>query len=147
MYCKERGKEILNPKAVICVDCGTKVGVGTNFCAECGKEISSDNQEVCLQCGCSLKPSMQQKVKDMAEEFTGGNEKSKTAAALLAIFLGGIGIHRYYLGYTGIGITLTILWVLGFFIGITWVITSIWALVDFILILCDKLKPINGHYK
>ncbi len=30
--------------------------------------------------------------------------KSKVAAALLCFFLGGLGIHRFYLGYTTIGI-------------------------------------------
>ena len=29
--------------------------------------------------------------------------KSKIAAGLLAIFLGGLGIHKFYLGYAGIG--------------------------------------------
>lgn len=30
--------------------------------------------------------------------------KSRTTAALLAIFLGGLGIHRFYLGHTGVGV-------------------------------------------
>jgi len=30
--------------------------------------------------------------------------KNKTVAALLAIFLGGIGIHKFYLGHIGWGI-------------------------------------------
>lgn len=30
--------------------------------------------------------------------------KSKLAAALLAIFLGGLGIHKFYLGKTGWGV-------------------------------------------
>ena len=32
------------------------------------------------------------------------NAKSKMAAGLLGIFLGSWGVHRFYLGYTGIGI-------------------------------------------
>lgn len=32
------------------------------------------------------------------------NPKSKTAAGLLAIFLGGIGVHKFYLGSVGAGI-------------------------------------------
>lgn len=30
--------------------------------------------------------------------------KSKTTAAILAIFLGGIGVHRFYLNQTGLGL-------------------------------------------
>ena len=32
------------------------------------------------------------------------NPKSKVAAGLLAIFLGGLGIHKFYLGRPGMGI-------------------------------------------
>jgi TM2 domain-containing membrane protein YozV len=32
------------------------------------------------------------------------NEKNKLVAALLAIFLGGIGAHKFYLQKTGMGI-------------------------------------------
>lgn len=62
--------------------------------------------------------------------------KSQLTAALLAFFLGGIGIHRFYLGYTVIGIIqLLTLGGLG-----------IWALIDFIRILTGDLEPKNGSY-
>ena len=32
------------------------------------------------------------------------NAKSRMAAGLLGIFIGGLGVHRFYLGYTGIGV-------------------------------------------
>lgn len=36
--------------------------------------------------------------------------KSKIAAGLLAIFIGGLGIHKFYLGYPGAGVLFLALW-------------------------------------
>src|SRR5262252_5728964 len=36
--------------------------------------------------------------------FTSSSGKNKVAAGLLAIFLGGLGIHKFYLGFTGPGL-------------------------------------------
>jgi TM2 domain-containing membrane protein YozV len=62
-------------------------------------------------------------------------QKQKLVAALLAFFLGGLGVHRFYLGYTTIGI-LQILTLGG---------CGLWALIDFILILTGSLKDSNGN--
>lgn len=40
--------------------------------------------------------------------------KSKIAAGLLAIFLGGLGIHKFYLGYPGAGVLFLALWLVAF---------------------------------
>ncbi|MDX2286737.1 MAG: TM2 domain-containing protein [Bacteroidia bacterium] len=58
------------------------------------------------------------------------------AAALLAFFLGYLGIHRFYLGYTAWGI---IYLFTGGLFGIGW-------LIDFIRILVRNLKPKRGSY-
>lgn len=56
--------------------------------------------------------------------------RSKTVAALLAIFLGGLGIHKFYLGEAGWGIIYFIFsWtfipaILGFFEGIIYLSMS-----------------------
>lgn len=63
--------------------------------------------------------------------------KSQLVAFLLCFFFGLLGIHRFYLGYVGIG--LIQLFTLGGF--------GIWALIDLILIACGVLKPKNGEYK
>jgi len=74
------------------------------------------------------------------------SNKSKVAAALLCFFLGGFGIHRFYLGYTGSGIAQLVLFIIGWStiilgVGLFLVIgVEIWVLVDFILILIGKLK-------
>lgn len=137
MYCKECGEILVNEKSVICVKCGIKKGQGKNYCQECGTLVSSKNADVCLACGVKLKNIM--------TSVIGGSEKSKLVAALLAFFLGTLGIHRFYLGYTTIGIIQLVLLVAGAFTcGITSAAVFIWALVDFILILTDKLTDISG---
>lgn len=66
-----------------------------------------------------------------------GGGKSQLVALLLAIFVGVLGIHRFYLGHTGIGI-IQLLTFGGF---------GIWALIDLILIISGDLKPKNGDYE
>ena len=63
---------------------------------------------------------------------TGESGKSQIVALLLCIFLGGLGIHRFYLGYTGMG--LLYLFTVGLF-GIGWLIDTI------LLIIPNGLTP------
>lgn len=62
--------------------------------------------------------------------------KSQIVAALLCFFLGGLGIHRFYLGYTWQGVVQLL----------TGGGCGIWALIDFIRILTGDLGPKNGSY-
>ncbi|MBC5835825.1 NINE protein [Flavobacterium sp. F372] len=57
-------------------------------------------------------------------------QKSKTTSAVLCFFFGILGIHRFYLGYTLIGILQ--LFTFGGF--------GLWTLIDFILIVTGNLK-------
>lgn len=75
------------------------------------------------------------KLEKKAQKPNGGG-KSWIVALLLCFFLGGLGIHRFYLGYTGIGV-IQLLTVGGF---------GIWALIDFIRIIIRDLEPKNGGY-
>jgi TM2 domain-containing membrane protein YozV len=68
---------------------------------------------------------------------TSGN-KSKTTAGLLAIFLGALGIHRFYMGYKLIGAIMLLITVAS--LGRLAPITVLWGLVEGILIFTGKMK-------
>ena len=70
-----------------------------------------------------------------------GAPKAKLVAALLGIFVGAFGIHRFYLGYNTIGIAQLVLGVLGIVTcGITTIASAIWGLVEGILILTGSIN-------
>ena len=56
-------------------------------------------------------------------------QKSRLVAGLLGILLGGLGVHRFYLGYIGIGIAQIIVTLCTFGVG------HFWGLIEGILIL------------
>lgn len=60
-------------------------------CRDCG-ELISRSASACPRCG--------------GRQGVGGQigEKSRVAAILLAFFLGGLGVHKFYLGRVGQGI-------------------------------------------
>lgn len=59
--------------------------------------------------------------------------KSKLAAGLLGIFVGSFGVHRFYLGYTGIALAQLLITVLTCGIGAC--ISGLWGFIEGILIL------------
>ena len=122
MFCKNCGKEI-DPQAAICIGCGFRNGDGNRYCGHCGQPLLAD-AVVCLSCGFSTRPAPTQPVAPV-------NAKSKLVAGLLALFLGGLGIHNFYLGFTGKGIAQILLSCTG--------ISSIWALIEAIMIFAGKI--------
>lgn len=69
-------------------------------------------------------------------------QKSKVAAGVLGILLGSLGIHNFYLGYTGKAIAQLLITLLT--CGIGAVATSIWGLVEGIMILTGSIN-VDGH--
>ena len=71
------------------------------------------------------------------EKETESEGKSQLVALLLILFFGGLGIHRFYLGYPVIAI-IQIITIGGF---------GIWYIIDLIRIIKGTLKPKNGEYE
>lgn len=66
--------------------------------------------------------------------------KSKLAAGLLGIFLGSLGVHNFYLGYTTKAIIQLLLTVLLWWaLGLGPLAAAIWSLVEAILILTSRV--------
>jgi len=62
------------------------------------------------------------------------SEKSRTVALLLCFFLGGLSVHRFYVGKVGTGIVQII--TLG---GL-----GVWVTIDLIMIICGAFKDKQG---
>lgn len=121
MYCRNCSKEVAE-NAVICIHCGAKPLAGTKYCQNCATEVDP-KAEICVKCGVRLS----------GVKTKGG--KDWLVALLLSIFLGGLGIDRFYLGYIGLGI-LKLITMGGF---------GIWWLIDLILIAANKLPDSEGR--
>src|SRR5262249_2056918 len=64
-----------------------------------------------------------------------GERKSWLVALLLSIFLGSLGVDRFYLGYMGLGVLKLI----------TCGVAGIWQLIDIIMIAMDKIPDAEGR--
>jgi TM2 domain-containing membrane protein YozV len=67
------------------------------------------------------------------------SDKSKLVAGLLQIFVGGLGIGRFYLGYTTIGVLQIVVTILTCGVG------ALWGLIDGILIIVGKVPDADGR--
>lgn len=115
-----------------CRSCGQELGESVKCCPICKaeqeeKELQLDTEKV----NCDI-----QEKKEL-EEYP-YSPRSRVTAGLLQIFLGGLGMGRFYLGYNGIALAQLFTFPL-FFIG------AIWGVVDGILILCGQVPyDVNG---
>lgn len=103
------------------------------YCSECGALINI-NAEICPKCG----------VRQKSAPFGSGlgsiapNGRSRLAAALFALFLGSLGIHKFYLGSIGWGI----LYILFCWTGIPTIV----GFIEGILLLIMSEEDFNMKY-
>ena len=73
-------------------------------------------------------------------------DKSKVAAGLLAIVVGSLGIHKFYLGYSKQGLIMLLVSVLLFFLVFPIVIMAVIALIEGILYLTMSDEQFDRTY-
>jgi hypothetical protein len=127
MHCRSCGKEVME-HAVMCVSCGSPPLAGKKFCQACGSE-TNPAADICMKCGSKLLSS-----KSGGAAGT-GEGKDWLTTLLLCLFVGILGVHRFYSGSTGIGIA-QLLTAGG---------CGIWTLVDLIMIVTGSFKDGNGN--
>ena len=124
---------------MFCNHCGAQMSEGAGFCTQCGTSTGAAPQPP-LTPGWTTSDSGP--APSPVPPAPGpGAPKSKLTAALLGIFVGAFGIHRFYLGYNTIGIAQLVLGVLGIVTcGITTIASAIWGLVEGIMILTGSIN-------
>ncbi|MDR0913873.1 MAG: TM2 domain-containing protein [Oscillospiraceae bacterium] len=139
MYCKNCGNTI-EQNAAFCVKCGAAKGVGNSYCFNCGAG-TTPVQAVCTNCGVALNNGAYQVPPNQAGGYQvppnqpfGYAPKSKMAAGLLGIFLGGWGVHNFYLGFTSKAVIQLVLTICS--CGIA----GIWGFVEGIMILAGSIN-------
>ena len=121
----------------VCPQCGAPVSPGSLECKFCGEKLVVQNtvyQQPQMQ-----QPQMQQPqiiIQNVGQPVNapGVNPawpiKSKVVAGILALFLGGLGIHKFYLGKPGMGIL---------YIVFSWsLIPAIVGFIEGIIYLCSS---------
>ncbi len=109
------------------------------YCNRCGTP-NADQASYCSRCGAALRSAAGQAASPGGVPVAGVNLKSKIAAGLLGIFLGGLGIHRFYLGYVGIGVVQIIVTIITFGAG------ALWGFIEGILLLTGTFdKDAQGN--
>lgn len=102
----------------------------SKFCQNCGTKLN-DNDIFCGNCGNNSNYNIQDS----------SNMKSKTTAGILAIFIGYLGIHNFYLGYTGKAISQLLLTCVGWLLCFTGpIIACIWGIVEGIMIFTGNIN-------
>ncbi|MCR5194443.1 MAG: NINE protein [Alphaproteobacteria bacterium] len=104
------------------------------YCRECGYK-HSDKAKCCPKCGYVTEDTLTSK----ANKLTNG--KSIAVYLVLAWFLGIWGGHKFYVGKNGQGIAMLLMGTIGWLLILPGVAVCIWALVDFIVGLCNINTP------
>lgn len=159
MYCRQCGKPV-NDNKEFCDECMTKANTNQVY-QTTAQETASVNQNADTTQNTNVNnsqvnnnqytnsnsnqtnynPNPQSTVNSQGQynntQFN-PNAKSKIAAGLLGIFLGSLGIHNFYLGFTGKAVAQLLITILS--CGtLSWA-SAIWGLIEGILLLTGSMN-------
>ena len=137
---------------MFCDKCGAEIKVGQTFCTNCGAQVNASgndnvqNDSFNNASNNTYYDNAQNNTyngapKGMPYQNTYVEQKSRVAAGLLGIFLGGFGVHNFYLGKTTRAIIQLIVTIVGILLSVVVVCAfacaamGIWGLIEGILIL------------
>lgn len=123
------------PPTVNCQYCGGEIVMGAQKCRHCGewltsRPVAAAPQPVYVQSG--------------QQQYT--SSKSKVTAALLAFFLGELGIHEFYLGKNGAGLAFLLIFCLTCWMVWPVVILAIICTIQAIVYLCMSDQAFAEKY-
>lgn len=126
--------------SVMCPQCGAPAADGATKCEYCGAAIAqAAPQQPVYQQPVYQQPVYQQPYNPAAMERASWPVKNKIVAAILALLLGGLGIHKFYLGQIGKGIL---------YLVFCWTyIPGIIAFIEGIIMLCTDDETFQTKYK
>jgi TM2 domain-containing membrane protein YozV len=149
VFCTNCGNPV-SEHAVACMSCGAKPVGHKKFCRQCSVTLNPE-QVVCVKCGAGIKATGASR--SGGGNATGSGEpKSKITAAILAFFLGALGIHWFYLGKKNQAISYLCVWIISlilsvFAIGLVGlVILGVTALIDGIKLLIMSEEDFDATY-
>lgn len=107
----------------------------SKFCTQCGSQIES-RAKFCASCGAQIVAGSSSNAIQTTTIPGEKSDKSAVTALLLCIFLGSLGIHRFYVGKVKTGILMLLT---GGGLGI-------WTLIDLIRIACCDFRDSQNKY-
>lgn len=128
-------------------------GSTTIYCAQCGKPMRirpehMQTRVACPSCRVTIEPwriapsgtspAAPAGYGSPGYALAGYSPRNRWIAGTLGVLLGGFGVHRFYLGFTGIGVLQIIVTICTVGAG------SIWGLIEGILCFVGAMKDVDG---